>query len=163
MSGWNRGWGWVRWVIAREEALEVEHNEAVLGVLLRGGSDGGGGGGGRGGGGGQVVGDVGGGAVAGEGLFAGAGALVEDGAVDLRGREEVAVPAAAAAGVDGVGRRGSERHEIRLRKRPEVHDGCHLRPHCPRRRHRRRLWADGGDLGVWLRREEMQEIGRAHV
>ena len=72
------------------------------------------------------------------------GGLVEDDAVNLWGREEVvAIPAAAAAGVDGVRRRGRERHEIRLRQRSEVHDGCHLRPHCPLRRHRRRLWADG--------------------
>ena len=86
----------------------MEHDEAVLGVLLGGGSWRRQGGGRPGGGGGrQVVGYVGGDAAAGEGLLAGTCALVENGAVDLRGREELAIAAAAPAGVDGVGRRGS--------------------------------------------------------
>lgn len=55
------------------------------------------------------MGYVGGDAATGEGLFAGTCALVENGAVDLRGREELAIaaPAPAPAGVDGVGRCGS--------------------------------------------------------
>lgn len=76
----------------------MEQDEAVLGVRL-GGGGGGGGGGARG----QVVGDIGGDAVSGEGLLAGARALVEDGAINLRGREEVGVAPTAAA-VDSVGR-----------------------------------------------------------
>lgn len=118
----------------------MERDEAVLGVLVGGG--GGGGGGGGSGGRGQAVGEVGGDAVAGEGLLTGAGALIEDGAIDLRWREDVGV--AAAAGVGGVGRPRRQRHEIRLGQRPHVHHRGHLRPHGGGRRRRRRRAARGG-------------------
>jgi hypothetical protein len=142
-------------IVARKEALEVEHDEAVLGVLLGRGCGGGGGGGARG----HGVGEIGGDAVAGEGLLAGAGALVEDGAIDLRGREDVGV-AAPTAGVDGVGRCSRERRKLRLGQRAEVNHGSHLRPHGGRRR--RRLAADE-QFGVWLRKRKTTRMGKLRL
>jgi len=100
-----------RGVVGDEEAAEVAGDEVAIGVPARGGRLGGGGAGGRGrGGGGGAE------AEAGEGLLPGARALVEDGAVDLEGRERVGVGAASRS--EGVRGGGGERVEVGQRERP---------------------------------------------
>jgi len=80
---------------------------------------GGGRGGGPGGGGAE--------AEAGEGLLPGTGALVEDGGVDLEGRERVGVGAGPRR--KGVRGGGGERVQVGQRERPDVHHGKQLRRH----------------------------------
>jgi len=87
---------------------------------VRGGVTGGGGrGGGPGAGGAE--------AEAREGLLPGTGALVEDGAVDLEGRERVGVGAGPRR--KGVRGDGGERVQVGQRELPDVHDWEQLRRH----------------------------------
>lgn len=119
------GSGRERGVIGDEEAAEVVRDEVALGVVLPPGGRlrGGGvtGGGGRGGGRGGAESE------AGEGLLPRTGALVEDGAVDLEGRERVGVGAGPRG--EGVRGGGGERVQVGQRERPKVHHGEQLRRH----------------------------------
>jgi len=145
------GRGRKRGVVGDEEAAEVAGDEVPIGVAARGERLGGGGAGGRG-----RRGRGGAEAEAGEGLLPGARALVEDGAVDLEGRERVGVGAAPRG--EGVRGGGGERVQVGQRERPEVHHGEQLRRHWLLRRaagariragrRRRRRW--GADPSVPL-------------
>lgn len=131
------GRGRERGVVGDEEAAEVVSDEVSIRVVARGGGVGGGGAGGRGRGGGGGGAE----AEAGEGLLPGARALVEDGAVDLEGRERVGVGAAPRG--EGVRGGGGERVQVGLRERPQVHHGEQLRRHWRLRRARARGFGRG--------------------
>jgi hypothetical protein len=135
------GRGRERGVIGDEEAAEVVRDEVALGVDLppggrlrgrcvTGGRE-------RGGGGGSAE------AAAGEGLLPGTGALVEDGAIDLEGRERVGLVAGPRR--EGVRGGGGEGVQVGLRERPKVHHGEQLRRH----------WVSAG-AGSWIGLERVR-------